>query len=198
MAALGAILAALGALSSELLLVASGLAAAVVGVALYWASGWFWDWYWDWLERLQSGEVESTATLRTVLVVLFVAWGTGAFVGLWWIAGLVGVVTDGALAGNPVSVVTVAGGVVPGVAFGGGLFALARRRRSRNASLDVTKGSRGFRLIVAITSCALGAYCLLLYAHPPSAVAFAVAYLVSFVAGAVVYLSRAGANPSAA
>lgn len=198
MAATGAILAALGALSRDPQIVALGFAAAVAGVALYWTSGCIWDWYRDWLERLQSGELESTATLRMSLVLLFVALATSVFGGLWWLADRNGVVTDGALAANPISIVTVTGGVVPGVAIGGGLFALAWSLRSQDAPLDVTRGSRGFQLINATVLCMLGAYCLLLFVHPPSAVAFAVAYLVSSVAGAAVYLTQNGTSPSTA
>lgn len=190
MAVLGAVLVALGALSSEETTIGLGLAAALAGGVLFRASGWFWDWYWDWLERLQSGEIEPTAALRAFLVVSFVAVGAGGFVGLWWTAAFGGVVSDGALAENPISIATVAGGVVPGVVLGGGFFVVAWMLRSRNASLDVTKGSRGFQVLFASTLCTLGAYCLLLVLHPPSAVALAVAYLMSFVVSAAVYASR--------
>lgn len=190
MTAAGAILAALGALSADATTIGLGLVAALGGGVLYWASGWFWGWYWDWLERLQSGEVEPTATLRASLLLLFVAVGTGGFAGLWWLADLAGVVTDGMMTTVQIAMATVLGGVVPGLVFGGGFFAVARVLRYRNESLDVTKGSRGIQLITAIVLCTLGTYCLLLFLHPPSAVAFAIAYLVSFVAGAVVYLTQ--------
>lgn len=198
MAALGTILATLGALSRDVLTVALGLAAAVAGVVLYWVFGWFWDWYWDFIERLQSDEIESRATLSAVFLLLFVALMTSAFVVLWWLADLFGVVITGVVAAIPSSVVAVAGGMVPGVALGGGLVALASRLGTQDGDLDVTKGSRDLQLIQVTVLCTLVAYCVLLFVHPPSAVAFAVAYPVSFVAVVAVYLSRNERNPSAA
>jgi len=189
LAPLGAILAVLGLLSGDATTIALGVAAVVGGAGVYWATGWFWDWYWDLLDGVQSGDIQLTTTLRVVLLVAFVPVGSGLFAAFWWLASFFGVVTDGALAGDLISRATVAGGVV-GAAFGGGSFVATWMLRSQDGTLDVTKGSRGFRLLYALSVCPLVGYWVLLFVHPPSAVALAVGYLVSFVAGAGVLIVR--------
>lgn len=189
MAALGAILAVLGTISADVTTISLGLVAALGGAVLYWAAGRFWGWYWDVLERVQSGEIEPTTGLRAFLGLLFVAAGTAGFAAIWWLASFAGVVTDGALAGNPISIATVAGGVV-GVVLGAGFFAVAWVLWSRDASLEITKGSRGFQLLFTSAACPLVGYYVLLFVDPPSAVALAAAYLASFVGSAAVYATR--------
>ncbi len=189
LAPLGAILAVLGVLSGDATTTALGVAAVLGGAGVYWASGWVWDWYWDLLDGVQSGDVQLTTTLRVVLLVLFVPVGSALFASFWWLASFLGVVTDGALASDLISRATVAGSVV-GAVFGGGSFVAAWTLRSQDGTLDVTKGSRGFRLLYALSVCPLVGYWVLLFVHPPSAVALAAGYLVSFVAGAGVLIVR--------
>jgi len=187
---LGALVVALGALVGELTFVGLGLAVVLTGVVLYWASGWFFDWYWDWLGALQNGDVEPTATLYAIVGALVVGVWTGGFVALWWIAAFGGVLTEAALDGNLLSLGTVARGVVPGVVLGGGLLVVFRVLWSRDPSFEITEESRAFQLISVTVLCTLGAYCLLLFRHPPSAATFAVAYLGSLVIVAAVFLTQ--------